>query len=122
MCHQNLPTTQPLGYLLTIFVPDCDPEGLKIIEKSNWNGVDLSFPRSALNKYEKREELEKPGLYILKGLDETNNFPKIYIGEGDPIIDRLKRQKKEKEFWTDVIAFTSILGASANGNKVFRKE
>ncbi len=32
-------------YTLKIFVPDGDPEGVKIIDRMNWTGLGTSFPR-----------------------------------------------------------------------------
>ena len=39
---------EPLGFSVRIFVPSGDPEGTRVIEKSNWTGQGLIFPRSLL--------------------------------------------------------------------------
>lgn len=92
-------------FVLSILLLDGIPEGMKIIEKSNWNGCGLSIPRSLFIKHKKRPELQKPGVYILMGNMEIN--PKIYIGEGDPLLDRLYSHDAKKDFWDILIAFTS---------------
>ena len=35
----------PAAFLVHIFMPDGDPEGVRVIEKSNWSGEGLAFPR-----------------------------------------------------------------------------
>ena len=35
-----------LGFSVKIFVPAGDPEGIRVIEKSNWSGKGIVFPRS----------------------------------------------------------------------------
>jgi len=53
-----------------------------------------------------REEVDKPGIYILSGVDPVSGSPRAYIGEAEVIRDRLK-QHKTKEFWTSAIVFVS---------------
>lgn len=50
---------------LRIFVPDGKPDGLRVIEKSNWTGIGLVFPRSEFSAAKSREESERTGVYIL---------------------------------------------------------
>ena len=38
---------------------------------------------------------------------DESSFPALYIGEGDPILERLKSHNANKDFWTSAIAFTS---------------
>ena len=53
-----------------------------------------------------REELDKPGVYILLGSDPRTNTPGAYVGEAEIIRERLK-QHKTKEFWVSAIVFVS---------------
>lgn len=93
-------------FALTLFLPDGHAEGIKIIEKSNWNGCGLICPRVVLfPKHRARPEFLKPGVYILVGESESGR--RIYIGEGDPLLPRLEAHYREKDWWSDVIAFTS---------------
>lgn len=96
--------TQP-KFVISILLPDGIPEGMKIIEKSNWNGCGLSIPRSLFGRHKNRPELQKPGVYILMGEMEID--PKIYIGEGDSLLNRLLSHDIKKDFWDVLIAFTS---------------
>lgn len=54
----------------------------------------------------KRKELEKAGVYFLYGQSDSEELPSFYIGEADVLKNRLPQHTK-KEFWTDVIVFTS---------------
>ena len=52
-----------------------------------------------------RDELAKPGIYILSGTDPLSGAPSTYIGEAEVIRERLK-QHKAKE-WVSAIVFVS---------------
>ena len=99
--------TEQLGFWVRIFIPTGEPEGLRVIEKSNWIGHGLSFPRSIYEDAKSREELARTGVYILWGPGESGQMPRAYIGEGDNLLQRLKSHQANKEFWTHSVAFTS---------------
>jgi hypothetical protein len=44
-------------FSLRIFVADGDPDGLRIVDKSNWIGKALVFPRALLPQVKARPEL-----------------------------------------------------------------
>lgn len=92
-------------FIIHLFMADGIPEGLKIIEKSNWSGCGLSLPRVSFAKHKQRPEFQKPGVYLLIG--DLEFAPKIYIGEGDPLLDRLQSHEQTKNFWDLLIVFTS---------------
>jgi len=94
-------------YSIRIFLPGGDPDGIRTIEKSNWSGSGLVFPRPLFAEARSRRELERTGVYVLVGPPEDNGLVTIYIGEGDPIRNRLESHLKVKEFWTLCVAFTS---------------
>ena len=52
-------------FSLRIFVADGDPDGLRIVDKSNWIGKALVFPRALLPKVKARPELARIGVYLL---------------------------------------------------------
>ena len=95
------------GFSIRIFVPSGEPEGLRVIEKSNWTGQGFVFPRSLLHEVCKRDELLRTGVYILWAVEESEQLPTVYIGESDRLSKRMKNHAQKKEFWTHVIAFTS---------------
>ena len=106
-------------FSLRIFVADGDPDGLRIVEKSNWIGKALVFPRALLPQVKARPELAQTGVYLLLGPRPDGEGELLYVGECDPIRPRLESHYAQKDFWTRAIGFTTaaavVLGRSANG-------
>ena len=75
-------------------------------ELSNWTGKAFKIPRIKVKEYLKLEELNKAGVYILCGKNE-NNEDAAYIGEGEPVIERIKSHDIKKDFWNEVVLFVS---------------
>jgi hypothetical protein len=76
----------------------------------NWTGHVLVAPRSQLPEALKRAEAGRTGIYLLTGDDpEQPARLRVYIGEGDSVIDRLKMHAKDvtKDFWTHACIVTS---------------
>jgi len=96
-------------YTIRIFVPDGDPEGVRIIDQLNWTGKGIVFPRSRWVDTRRRSELESAGVYILigEGNSDDDDLPIVYVGEGDGIRDRIDTHEKTKEFWSWGVAFVS---------------
>ena len=99
--------TEPLGFSMKIFIPTGDPEGPRVIEKSNWTGQGIVFPRSLFAEVRSREELNRTGVYVLWGPSNSGQVLRAYIGEGDVLLPRLDCHAKNKDFWTHGVAFTS---------------
>jgi hypothetical protein len=96
------------GVLIRLFLVEGVPDGLWVIEKSNWTGVGLMCPRSSYPRARSREELARPGVYVLVGPSErTAGRSRIYVGEADLLSKRLDQHYKGKDFWTRAIVFTS---------------
>lgn len=93
----------------SIYMPDGVPEGLCIAELKGWTGKILSCPRSSLAALGKRPEALQTGTYILRGIDDSTGFPKVYVGEADNVWSRLCTHDKDpkKEFWTATIVIVS---------------
>ena len=106
-----MPNLTPFS--LRIFVPDGDPDGLRIVDRTNWNGKALVFPRAAWSQpsVADRPELQQTGVYLLLGPREDGEGDRLYIGEGDPIKPRLASHHSgtsQKDFWTRAICFVSM--------------
>lgn len=95
------------GFSVRVFLPGGDPDGLKVIEKSNWTGTGLVVPRPLFAETKGRAELDRAGVYLLVGPGDGGDLPKVYIGEGDPTRPRLEDHVRKKEFWTHAVVFTS---------------
>ena len=96
-----------IGFSVKIFVPSGDPEGPRVIEKSNWTGQGIVFPRSVFAEVRRREELNRTGAYVLWEPGTSQQLPSVYIGQSDLLRQRLVDHAKNKDFWTRAIVFTS---------------
>jgi len=97
-------------FSLRIFVADGDPDGLRVVERSNWIGKALVFPRALFPKIKARDELGQTGAYLLLGPRDDGEGDKLYIGEGDPIRPRLESHYAQKDFWTRAVCFVAAPG------------
>lgn len=100
----------PKPFSLRIFVADGDPDGLRVVERSNWIGKALMFPRALLPKVKMRDELGQTGVYLLLGPRDDGEGDKLYVGEGDPIRPRLESHYAQKDFWTRAVCFVAAPG------------
>ena len=90
--------TNNQAFSIRIFVPDGDPDGLRMVERSNWIGKALVFPRSLVPEIKRREEFSQTGVYVLIGPREDGEGEAIYIGEGDPVLPRIESHYANKDF------------------------
>lgn len=95
------------GVSVKLFLVDGTPEGLKIIERSNWTGIGLMCSRAQFADVQMRPEFERPCVYVLLGPNESDGQPRIYIGEADLGRLRISQHAKSFDFWTHLILFTS---------------
>lgn len=101
-------------FSLRIFVADGDPDGLRIVDKSNWIGKALLFPRALLPQVKVWPELAQAGVYLLLGPRPDGEGDMLYVGEGDPIRPRLESHYAQKDFWTRAIGFTTTTAGQLN--------
>lgn len=97
-------------FSLRIFVADGDPDGLRVVERSNWVGKAIVFPRALLPRVKQRAELGQTGIYLLLGPREGGEGEMLYIGEGDPVRPRLESHYAQKDFWTRAVCFVAAPG------------
>jgi hypothetical protein len=96
------------GKLIRLFMAEGQPNGLRTVEISNMTILATFFPRTQLDKFSIRDVSQKPGVYLLLGnnLTEPDQL-ELYVGEGDPVLPRLKNHSVNKDFWTEAIVFSS---------------
>jgi hypothetical protein len=94
-------------YTIKLFMPNGNPNSIKIIEKMNWTGVGIEMSRDDWETHKNRKEFDQAGIYVLIGYDEDSDLPKVYIGQGDGIRRRIDSHYKEKAFWEKLIIFVS---------------
>lgn len=99
----------PSPFTIRIFVPDGDPEGLRIINRMNWTGLGIVFPREKWLEVKLRSEFDRMGVYILVGYEsnEDDELPTLYIGQSDSIKNRIDSHYQSKDFWNWCIVFVS---------------
>ena len=98
-----------LPYVITILVTSGDPDGVRVVEKSNWSGSGMVFSRPDLAAAV-QQGMSSPGVYVLLGDDSNEAFEgAAYVGEAEDVGKRLASHQKDdaKEFWTDTVVFTS---------------
>lgn len=95
-------------FTIRVFVADGDPDGIRVVDRMNWTGVGVVFPRERWPDARKREELKRTGVYVLVGYKEGDEeLPTLYIGEGDAVRERIDSHAQNKEFWEQVFVFTT---------------
>ena len=94
-------------FFIRILVPTGDSDGLRIVEKSNWPGVGVVFNRTNYKEVVNRTEFGKTGVYVLIGTSDDSILPVIYVGEGDPVRNRLNQHYGKKDFWNWAVFFVA---------------
>ncbi len=98
-------------FTIRIFVPDGDPEGVRLIDRMNWTGLGIVFPRTHWQEARRRTELQRTGIYILVGYgNEDDDLPTLYIGQADGVRDRIETHHATKDFWGWGAVFVSNSG------------
>ncbi len=91
------------GKTITTYLVDGNPNGIRTCFISNKICKAVVIPRAKLIDAKKRPELSQPALYIL--LSESED--KIYIGETEDFLSRIKHHETNKSFWEEAIIFVS---------------
>ena len=99
----------PTPFAIEIFSVTGDPEGIRVISKTNWSGIGVVFPRDQLSELKQHDfivdYLKRAGVYILVG-DLAEQA--IYVGEADPVMDRLKQHQCRSD-WQWAVFFLDAL-------------
>ncbi len=95
-------------FTIRIFVPDGDPAGVRIIDRMNWTGLGLVFPRSKWPEIRARPEFQRTSVYILDGHREPeDDLPTLYVGQADGARNRIDSHFQHKDFWDRGTVFVS---------------
>lgn len=97
------------GKNLKIFLMDGTASGRWMCELSNWTGKAYRIPRTSYKETMHRDELRKPSIYFLFGIDDETDERMIYIGETEDAIQRLGQHIRDdnKNYWIEAIVFIS---------------
>lgn len=96
-----------LGKSIRIYLADATVTGIRYVELVNWAGHALACPRNKLSELSNWSEVSKPGVYFLFEGRNTDSKPLAYIGESENVASRLTSHDRNKEFWNEVVIFTS---------------
>lgn len=99
-------TGEPRPTSIRIFLADGIPDGLRIVEKSNWTGRAVVANRTQIDRALTRDEMAQPGVYVLTGTSDEG-ASRLYVGEADVLRERVRQHVANKEFWTRIVAFSS---------------
>ena len=101
----------PNPFTIRIFVPGGDPEGIRIIDRMNWTGLGLVFPRTKWTEVRQRSEIKRTGVYVLVGYKgDYDDLPTIYVGQADSVGGRVESHAANKDFWDWAVVFVSNSG------------
>ena len=98
-----------LGKSIRIYLKEGSVTGIKFAEVVNQTIQSLSCPRTKISELNKHfpTEINTQGVYFLIGYEEETLKPTVYVGESENVWDRLKNHDLKKDFWNEVILFTS---------------
>ena len=96
-----------IGKTIRIYLDDGSVSGIRHAEIVNWTGQAVSSPRSKIKALNEWDESKKPGVYFLFGVDDESALDAVYIGEAENVFDRLQQHLANKDFWNEVVFFTS---------------
>src|ERR1022692_898453 len=90
------------GTSIDVFLPDGNPDGVRLIYKSHWTGIGVASTRSRYAEVRlARGELRTPGVYVLVGPAEDPSYDaRIYVGEGEDPRARIDSHHASKDFGT----------------------
>lgn len=96
------------AFTIRIYVPDGDPEGVRIVDRLASTGLALAFSRTHWARIRLWPEFERAGIYILSGYARPDaDLPTLYIGQGDGVRGRLDSHAENKDFWDWAFIFVT---------------
>lgn len=96
-----------LGKSIRIYLADGGVTGIRHGEIVNWTGQAIACPRTRFPELREWAEAKRPGIYFLFGQDDETGQDSVYVGEAEVVFDRLCSHISGKDFWTELVAFTS---------------
>jgi hypothetical protein len=95
------------GQSIRVFLADGVVTGIRHAEVVNWTGQALACPRIRVAELSGWDEANRPGVYLLLGIDDVSGAPAVYIGEAENVMDRLQSHLSQKDFWTEIVLFSN---------------
>lgn len=95
------------GRSIRIYLADGTPSGIRHVEITNWSGQAILCPRSRFSELSQWDEAKRPGVYFLLERSLNDSEYRVYIGESENVLLRIGDHYQNKDFWNEVIIFTS---------------
>lgn len=98
-----------IGKSIRIYLKDGSVTGIRFAELVNQTIQALSCPRTKISELNKHffDEINTQGVYFLFGFEENSEKQIVYVGEAENVWERLKNHDSKKDFWNEVMLFTS---------------
>ncbi|NVN04912.1 GIY-YIG nuclease family protein [Asaia spathodeae] len=93
---------------IQIFLPDGDPQGIRIASITTRIVQLIEIPRLRLADFLSMSEANHVGIYFLLGEDEGTGSIKAYIGQTGSLGTRLKQHHDSKDFWNRALIALSL--------------
>lgn len=109
---KNKPETRP-GIMthpqtIQIFLPDGDPQGIRIAAITTRIVQVIEIPRARLGDFLAMKEATHVGVYWLFGEDDETGQARVYIGQTSALGMRLKQHHDGKDFWNRALVALSL--------------
>ena len=106
---------------IQIFLPSGDPRGIRIAEVTTRIVQAIEVPRSRLKEFFAMPECQQVGVYFLLGDTDSDDGPKVYIGQTGNLKQRLTKHNKseDKDFWDRVIVVLSRTNSLTQTHALF---
>lgn len=93
---------------IQIFLPDGDPQGIRIASITTRIVQLIEIPRVRLADFLNMNEAGHVGIYLLFGEDDETGHAKTYIGQTGNLGARLKQHHDGKDFWNRALVALSL--------------
>lgn len=97
----------PIGKSIRVYLADSTVSGIRYAELMNWTGQAIACPRNRLGELSSWPEASKPGVYFLFEARLGDSKPLAYVGESENVTERLTGHDRQKDFWNEVVIFSS---------------
>jgi len=104
---------------IQIFLPNGDPQGIRIAEITTRIVQLIEVPRSLLPDFLKMPESDQVALYFLFSEEEDGSERKVYIGQTGDLRVRLAKHHKDKEFWEKALVLISRTNSLTQTHALF---
>lgn len=106
---------------IQIFLPSGDPRGIRTAEVTTRIVQAIEIPRSRLRDFLAMPECQQVGVYFLLGDTDSDDDPKVYIGQTGNLKQRLTKHNnsEDKDFWDRVIVVLSRTNSLTQTHALF---